>query len=123
MPEPLAQERAHRVLDEAHEVVELDHARRLGGGSGAGRNGAAGGALARQRAGAVERDAVEAPRPAGHELAGDEVARVERLQRVADDDRSRAAPSARTVRSTTSSSSPTGTAGGRAAFVRSSLPV
>ena len=45
-----------------------------------------GGALVRQRARAVERDAVEAPDAVGHQLVAGEVARVERLQRVADDD-------------------------------------
>ena len=63
--EALAQERAHRVLDEAHEVVELDERSRRCGGSGPARNGAAPCAVGRQRPRAVERDAVEAPRPLG----------------------------------------------------------
>jgi hypothetical protein len=39
-----------------------------------------------QRSGSLERDAVEAPEPVRDELASGEVARVERLQRVPDDD-------------------------------------
>ena len=52
-PEPLAQERAHGVLDEAHEVVELDQ--RRADRRAAGRRGTAAGALrgARERPGAL----------------------------------------------------------------------
>ena len=57
--------------------------------------------------------------------SGREVARVERLQRMADDDllARRALARRGPCASITSSSSPTGTAGGSGALVRSSLPL
>ena len=61
-PQPLAEERAHRVADEVDEVLELDHWGRLGR-ERAGQERQRLGALVLHRAGAVERDAVEAPGP------------------------------------------------------------
>ena len=61
MSEPLAQERARRALDEPHEVVELQE--RLPAGRAAGRAGTASGSrVGLQRARALERHRVEAPR-------------------------------------------------------------
>jgi hypothetical protein len=89
-----AQERAHRVLDEPDEVVELDR-RLLEGGQRSGRNGGRVGPLVREVTGAVEGDAVEAPRIVAGERTGDEVVRVEGLERVVDDDVLRARPAVR----------------------------
>ena len=83
-PESSAQERARRVLDEPHEVLELDQLaveRRQRAVEERRRASAS----PRQRARAAERDAVEAPRAVGRERARGEVARIERLQRVADE--------------------------------------
>ena len=120
--EPPAQERPHGMLDEAHEVVELDdprverrQRRRAGTGRGSTRS-------AVERARAVERRRGRSSRRAPGSARRREVARVERLQRVAGPATAPASPPA-SVRPTTSSSSPTGTAGGRGRFVRSSLPV
>ena len=124
--EPLAQERAHRALDERDEVVELEQRRVVGGGSGPARNGARRGARARQRArrrrasrgrSSTAAPACSAPAMKFRGSNGCSGWRVTTCSRAG-------APSAvRTVRSTTSSSSPTGTAGGATVFVRSSLPV
>ena len=87
MPEPLAQERADGMLGEAHEVLELDERRRSRGGSGAGEERRRRGALGRSapaRPSSVTRSKLHGP--LGHERADGEVARVERLQRMADDD-------------------------------------
>ena len=131
--EALAQEGLGRVLDEADQVVELDGVGALGG-EGAGQERLGGGlALALvggQGPGAVEGDGVEAPGPVADKglLAGGEVAGVEGLEGVLDDDPlpgllGGVALGGRTVRSMTSRSSPTGTAGGRSVLVRSSRPV
>ena len=124
--EPLAQERAHRAAATkrtrssssttgpaaARQRRRQERRRRRG----ARRSSASRAVRARRR-----RSSRLRRRP---QLARGEVARVERLQRMRDDDAVAGAPSGTaTVRSTTSSSSPTGTAGGRGAFVRSSLPV
>jgi hypothetical protein len=80
-----AEERADGMLDEAHEVVELDDAvlhRRQRRREERGRGGAVGAQGARPG----ERGVVEAPRPVAGEHAGTEVARVEGLQRMADED-------------------------------------
>ena len=109
--EPLAQEGAHRVLDEADEVVELDHVA-AGGRQRAGEERRRLGARGGERAGAAERDRVEAPTglaPAS-KLRGSNGCSGWRVTTPAS-------------ASIASSSSPTGTAGGRVAFVRSSLPV
>ena len=106
-------------------LLELDHSV-VGRGSGAGRNGT------RALAGAAQR----AARPAsacGSKLHGPAGRRARRRVKLRgsngcsgwlDHDllARRAVARARTVRSTTSSSSPTGTAGGRRRLVRSSLP-
>ena len=78
-----------------------------------------------ERPGAVERDGVVAPRLGPDQLARREVAGIERLQRMADEHLVRgASPSRqRAVASIASNSSPTGTAGGSGALVRSSLPL
>jgi hypothetical protein len=84
-PEAPAHERPHRVLHEAHEVVELDRARRAAL-ERRGQERRRGRPVGRQRARPGERGVVEAPRPVAGEHAGTEVARVEGLQRMADED-------------------------------------
>ena len=123
--EPLAQERAHGVLDEADEVLELDERRRSPRGSGPARNGAAG---ARSVASARAPSSVTGSKLHGRSGTSSPTVkflRVERLQRVPDLDplARRAVVGARPCGRSTSSSSPIGTAGGAARFVRSSLPV
>ena len=73
------------MLDEADEVVELDHRLRAGR-QRRGEERRRRGPFVGQVAGAVERDAVEAPRVVARERAGDEVVRVEGLEGVVDDD-------------------------------------
>ena len=64
-PEPLAQERAHRVLGRSARGRRARPAASARGGSGPARNGAARRAVGVERPRAVERDAVEAPRRSG----------------------------------------------------------
>ena len=112
------------MLDEADEVVELDEA-------GSRRAAAAREERARRRRAAAQRarslecHRVEAPARCAASAPASEVARVERLQRVADDDllRARARLGRATVRVDDVEQLADGTAGGRAPFVRSSLPV
>jgi hypothetical protein len=127
-PEALAHERSHRALDERDQVGErhrllFQRRQRLAQE----RLGRA--PRADERAGALERDRIKAPRPAGREPTrrrswpGRTVAagggRVPAHAALGS-----AVPGVgeRAVASIASSSSPTGTAGGRGAFVRSSLP-
>ena len=123
-PESLPQERPNRMLREADEILDLDQL---------GRSSAATARTGRPRAPRAARPSARAPssvtlsklqvragtsRPSW-KLRGSNGWRGWRTST-----RSRAAPvSTRTVASITSSSSPTGTAGGRGVFVRSSLPV
>ena len=89
--EALAQERADGALDEADEVVELDHrACRRGKRRVQERAGRV--ALAGEGLGALEGDVVEAPAGGARERGGGEVAGVERLQRMADEDAVAGAP-------------------------------
>ena len=97
-PEPLAQKCPNRVFGESDEVVELDQ-RGADLGQRAGEERRRRDARRAERAGALERDAVEAPGALGHELAGREVARVERLQRVLDEHPVARAPAVRPARS------------------------
>ena len=123
--EPLTQEGPDRVAQEALQLVEADRVAVARVGSGRARNGAARRAGASAARAPARCSASKLHGPSGTERAGLEVPGVEGLQGVRDDDVRRAAgPSRpRTVRSTTSSSSPTGTAGGRGRLERSSRPV
>ena len=85
-PEPVAQERFDRVLDEPHEVVELDHGVRAGWQR---RRQERLVELAgpRQRPCARERlDGRSSTVRSGTSLPGDEVPRIERLERMVDHD-------------------------------------
>ena len=107
-----AEEALHRVFEEVEQVGEDDV---VGGGAGSGSemNWSVGvrvsPAAASRRA---QRGRVEAERLAGHQLAGFDVANVERLQRMLDDD-ALANRLSGVVWSSASSSSASGTAGGR----------
>ena len=72
------------MLHEPDELVELDHELLLGR-QRPGEERRRAELASRQRPRTVERDAIEAPRPLGHQRACVEVAQVERLQRVLDD--------------------------------------
>ena len=82
--EPLPQERPHRVLGEADEVVER-HDRRAGRRERLGEERRDLVAIADERPGTVERDGVEAPRLLARERTGREVPRIEGLERMAHD--------------------------------------
>ena len=81
-PEPLAQEPAHGVLEEPHQRVELDDLGRVDVRQRRREERSARLPRAEQRPHPVVRRVVEAERPRLAELTGDEVAGVERLQRV-----------------------------------------
>ena len=105
---------AHRVGEERLQVGQGDVPRPAAAGSGAGQRAAAAGAAGPRAAFApasAARSKLNGSAPASS--PGDEVADVERLQRVPDQ-HVVAAPAARAVASRASSSSPSGTAGGRA---------
>ena len=89
--EALAQERPDRMLDEAHQQVDLD---RVDGGVGQRAREEKGRrhAVAGQGAGAVEGDRVEAPRPVGDQRTDREVAGVEGLERMVRRRRARGPP-------------------------------
>ncbi len=128
--EPLAEKRLDGMLGEPHQLLDFDRIagcarqrlvqerRRLG-------------PIPEQGPRPFEGHRVEAPRPPGDQPPDGEVAGVEGLQRMVDDHDVRGGGAGlvgiepgttRTVRSTRSSSSPTGTAGDRSALVRSSRP-
>ena len=128
--EALAQERAHRALDELTSSSSVTRSPSGAGGSGSGRNGGGSRRGARKRTSTGQRGRVEAPRPSAARRirAAAEVARVEGLQRVADHDLIASAASRpsrapeRWRRSRRAAHRP-GPPGGSGAFVRSSLPL